>query len=209
MRLKSILVLAITILSSCQTQAASVSKLFDDWNQKLVYLFGVEWPDLSESQAAAAWAGWTVGLTVGSVTSLTSNMPWDSCLQDVSAIIVNCYSIYVYIYRNVVTDEPAYAIYATSYGIALIGKVAYVRCGENAVTLDQALLNGDPSLKPGALTAEQQIDAVNQNANFTDSSLDSGTNSTSTSTSTAAAYDPWASSDPWAYKAFDPKPINR
>ena len=63
---------------------------------------------------------------------------------------VNCYSIYVYVYRNVVTNEPAYAIYATSYGIALLGKVAYIRCGENAVSLDQALLNGETSLKPGA-----------------------------------------------------------
>lgn len=142
-------------------------------------------------------------------------MPWDSCLQDVSAIIVNCYSIYVYVYRNVVTNEPAYAIYATSYGIALLGKVAYIRCGENAISLDQALLNGETSLRPGYQSVEQQISAVNQNANFTsydpsnDSSTSGGTSAASgtsgTSGTSAATYDPWSSNDPWAYKVFDQK----
>lgn len=82
-------------------------------------------------------------------------MPWNSCLQDISSILVSAYSIYVYIYRNIMTAEPAYAVYATSYGIQLIGKCTYIRCGENEVTLQDALLGGDPSLLPGALTFEE------------------------------------------------------
>jgi len=88
-------------------------------------------------------------------------MPWNSCLQDISSILVNCYSIYVYIYRNIVTSEPAYAIFATSYGIQLIGKVSYIRCGENEVSLENALLARDPSLQPGAPTIEDKINAIN------------------------------------------------
>ena len=61
----------------------------------------------------------------------------------------------MYIYRNVQTAEPAYAVYASSYGIQLVGQCIYVRCGENEVSLEDALLGGDPSLQPGALTFDQ------------------------------------------------------
>lgn len=81
--------------------------------------------------------------------------------------MVNCYSIYVYIARSIETSYAAYSIYATSYGIQLLGKLSYVRCGKNSVSLDNALLAKDPSLQTNAPTVEQQINAVNQNANFT------------------------------------------
>jgi hypothetical protein len=52
----------------------------------------------------------------------------------------------VYIYRNIDTQDTAYAIYASSYAVSLIGKCTYIRCGENEVSLQDALLGGDPSL---------------------------------------------------------------
>jgi len=82
-------------------------------------------------------------------------MPWNSCLQDISSILVSAYSIYVYIYRNVQTSEPAYAVYATSYAIQMAGKFTYIRCGENEVSLEDALLARDPSLQPDALSFEE------------------------------------------------------
>lgn len=127
-------------------------------------------------------------------------MPWNSCLQDVSSIMVNTYSIYVYIYRNIVTSEPAYAIFATSYGIQLIGKISYIRCGENEVTLEDALLLKDPSLQPGALTVEEQINQINQHANFTDLLQDQNTTETTeaaTKNNEEENKDPWK--DPWAF----------
>jgi len=82
---------------------------------------------------------------MGAGTSLTSNMPWNSCLQDISSILVNAYSIYVYIYRYIITQDAAYAIYASSYILSLVGKFVNIRCGENEVSLEDALLAGDPS----------------------------------------------------------------
>jgi hypothetical protein len=76
-------------------------------------------------------------------------------------MVVDAYSIYVYIYRSVITVETSYTIYAASYGISLIGKLSYVRCGENEVTLEEALLSGDPSLLPGAPSLEEQLDKIN------------------------------------------------
>jgi len=102
----------------------------------------------------------------------------------------------VYIYRNIDTQDTAYAIYASSYAVSLIGKCTYIRCGENEVSLQDALLGGDPSLAQGAKSMEQQINDINQAANFTN------TNSTNNGSSGASTVinDPWANNDPWAFK---------
>ena len=120
-------------------------------DQKLVTLFGYNWPDITlQSELAKMWGLYSFGVVVGGTTTLTTNMPWNSCLNDISSIIVNAYSIYVYIYRNIETGEAQYAVYASSYAISLIGRCTYIRCGENEVSLEDALLGGDPSLSPGA-----------------------------------------------------------
>jgi len=136
---------------------------------------------------------------MGAGTSLTQNMPWNSCLQDISSILVNAYSIYVYIYRNIDTNDAAYAIYASSYAVSLIGKCTYIRCGENEVSLQDALLGGDPSLSAGAKTIEQQINEINQNANKTLTPTNN-TESNGNKAEEDKTDDPWANNDPWAFK---------
>ena len=163
--------------------------------QKLITLFGTEWPDLTTDQALAAWGLWAFGLIVGTGTSLTTHMPWNSCLQDVSEMVVDAYSIYVYIYRSAVTSEASYSVYAASYGISLVGKLSFVRCGENEVTLEEALLAGDPSLQPDAPTLEEQLDKINEQAN-TIPTNDDDNNATDNNTGAAEEVDPW--DDPWA-----------
>ena len=73
-------------------------------DQKLVTLFGYNWPDITlQSELAKMWGLYSFGVVVGGATTLTTNMPWNSCLNDISSILVNAYSIYVYIYRNIET----------------------------------------------------------------------------------------------------------
>lgn len=108
-------------------------------------------------------------------------------------MVVDAYSIYVYIYRSAVTKEASYGVYAGSYGISLVGKLSFVRCGENEVTLEEALLAGDPSLQPDALTLEEQLDKINQQANTVPAD---DKNAADNNTGAAEEVDPW--DDPWA-----------
>lgn len=75
-------------------------------NTKLdISLFGYTWPVLTADKLAYAWGTWSFGVVMGTATGLTSNMPWNSCLQDITVLLVDAYSIYVYVYRNVITGD--------------------------------------------------------------------------------------------------------
>lgn len=73
-------------------------------------------------------------------------------------MLVDAYSIYVYLYRQIQTDEAQYAIYASSYALDLVGKVVNVRCGDKEVSLEDALLSGKPL---DIIDIDSQIDAIN------------------------------------------------
>lgn len=71
MKLKAWLTFLITICSTSWMGAASWLAPLDVYEQELVYLFGTEWPELSEDQAWVAWGLWSFGVIMGTGTSLT------------------------------------------------------------------------------------------------------------------------------------------
>jgi hypothetical protein len=89
-----------------------------------------QWPEISKWDKAEAWGLFSFGLVIGSTFELTGNMEWNSCLTDISVILLDGYSVYVFIRENIKTSESTYAIYASAYAIECFEKVINIRCGK-------------------------------------------------------------------------------
>jgi hypothetical protein len=111
-------------------------------------LFGYTWPLLSQEEAVHAWVVWVFGFLLGGTISTTRYVLWNSCLQDVSSLLVDAYSVYVYIFRSIDTDNQLYSIFATTAALSFTGRVLNIRCGDEAVSLIDAFTSDDISLNP-------------------------------------------------------------
>jgi hypothetical protein len=68
---KALLTLVLTISSVSGGWLDTLQSPINVIEQKLVYAFGVEWPELTEQQSFEAWGLWSFGLIMGTGTSLT------------------------------------------------------------------------------------------------------------------------------------------
>lgn len=70
-------------------------------------------------------------------------------MHDMSSLLVDAYAFYTYSSQTE-TESSIYSLYATTAALSFTGKCLNVRCGQQALSLYDALWSGDSSLQANA-----------------------------------------------------------